>query len=130
MRTELKILLVAIAVSGFAMQTANASNSGPGGSAASSAGSSGSSAGGAGSGASAPHSNSGIADPGNNNLNPSNTMNTPAPPNAPAYQQAQMSEPEGRGPHKVAITDEYGFKYDSRGNRLDARGYVISSHTR
>jgi len=28
--------------------------------------------------------------------------------------------------HQVAITDEYGFKYDSRGDRLDANGYVIA----
>ncbi len=34
------------------------------------------------------------------------------------------------GPHHVAITDEYGFKYDSCGDRLNARGYVISPHTR
>jgi hypothetical protein len=27
--------------------------------------------------------------------------------------------------HQVAITDEYGFKYDARGDRLDANGYVI-----
>ena len=27
--------------------------------------------------------------------------------------------------HQVAITDEYGFKYDAQGNRLDANGYVI-----
>jgi hypothetical protein len=27
--------------------------------------------------------------------------------------------------HQVAITDEYGFKYDSRGDRLDANGYII-----
>ncbi|MBV8186743.1 MAG: hypothetical protein JOY64_19955 [Alphaproteobacteria bacterium] len=29
------------------------------------------------------------------------------------------------GPHKVAFTDEYGFRYDKWGNRLDARGHVI-----
>ena len=34
------------------------------------------------------------------------------------------------GPHSVAITDEYGFKYDSCGDRLNARGNVISPHTR
>jgi hypothetical protein len=26
---------------------------------------------------------------------------------------------------KVAMTDEYGFRYDSRGDRLNARGCVI-----
>ena len=34
------------------------------------------------------------------------------------------------GSHGVAITDEYGFKYDSCGDRLNARGNVISPHTR
>ena len=32
--------------------------------------------------------------------------------------------PSGR--HKVAFTDEYGFRYDKWGNRLDARGHVIA----
>ena len=32
----------------------------------------------------------------------------------------------GRGPHKVAITDEYGFHYDSAGNRLNSAGYVVA----
>ena len=36
----------------------------------------------------------------------------------------------GRGPRRICITDEYGFKYDARGDRLDARGNVISPHTR
>jgi hypothetical protein len=94
MRTELKILIAAVAVSGFAMQAANAHNS-----------------------------NSGLGEQENTNLNLPNTAS------APYVGQAQMSEPEGRGPHHIAITDEYGFKYDSRGNRLDANGYVISPHT-
>jgi len=34
------------------------------------------------------------------------------------------------GPHQVAITDEYGFTYDGCGDRLNARGNVISPHTR
>ena len=34
------------------------------------------------------------------------------------------------GPHQVAITDEYGFKYDSCGDRLNGRGNVMSPHTR
>lgn len=29
-------------------------------------------------------------------------------------------------PHEVAIKDEYGFRYDSRGDRLDASGHVIA----
>lgn len=28
--------------------------------------------------------------------------------------------------HSVAITDEYGFRYDSMGDRLNARGCVIA----
>ncbi len=28
--------------------------------------------------------------------------------------------------HPVAITDEYGFKYDAQGDRLDPRGHVIA----
>ncbi len=33
--------------------------------------------------------------------------------------------------NKVAITDEYGFRYDSQGDRLNARGCVIPPpHTR
>jgi hypothetical protein len=51
---------------------------------------------------------------------------------APAYytnQQAQMSmgEPTGHVRHRVALTDEFGFKYDSRGDRLDANGFVMPS---
>ena len=34
------------------------------------------------------------------------------------------------GPHRVFMTDEYGFRYDSRGDRLDRRGNVISPQTR
>jgi hypothetical protein len=30
------------------------------------------------------------------------------------------------GPHKVAITDEYGFHYDRWGNRLNGGGYVVA----
>ena len=29
-------------------------------------------------------------------------------------------------PHAVAFTDEYGFRYDAQGDRLDARGYVMA----
>jgi hypothetical protein len=34
--------------------------------------------------------------------------------------------PPAHGPHKVAITDEYGFRYDAWGNRLNGAGYVIA----
>jgi hypothetical protein len=36
--------------------------------------------------------------------------------------------PPDRGPHQVAFRDEYGFRYDADGNRLDARGNVMSPH--
>jgi hypothetical protein len=36
--------------------------------------------------------------------------------------------PMQAGPRQVAFTDEYGFRYDSDGNRLDRRGNVISPH--
>ena len=28
--------------------------------------------------------------------------------------------------HEATIKDEYGFRYDSRGDRLDASGHVIA----
>jgi hypothetical protein len=31
-------------------------------------------------------------------------------------------------PRQAAFKDEYGFRYDSQGNRLDARGNIISPH--
>ena len=34
------------------------------------------------------------------------------------------------GPRQAAMRDEYGFRYDSQGNRLDARGNIISPHAR
>jgi hypothetical protein len=33
------------------------------------------------------------------------------------------------GPRQTAFTDEYGFRYDDQGNRLDARGNIISPRT-
>ena len=33
------------------------------------------------------------------------------------------------GPRQATMRDEYGFRYDSQGNRLDARGNIISPHT-
>ncbi len=34
------------------------------------------------------------------------------------------------GPRQAAFKDEFGFRYDSEGNRLDARGNIISPQTR
>ena len=38
----------------------------------------------------------------------------------------QAMAPIGGQRYKVAITDEYGFHYDSRGDRLNAAGHVIA----
>jgi hypothetical protein len=35
---------------------------------------------------------------------------------------------DATGRRQAAFKDEYGFRYDSQGNRLDARGNVISPH--
>lgn len=35
---------------------------------------------------------------------------------------------DATGPRQATMRDEYGFRYDSEGNRLDARGNVISPH--
>jgi hypothetical protein len=44
--------------------------------------------------------------------------------------QAQRADEPMGTRHRAYITDEYGFKYDRYGNRLDGRGNVISPHTR
>ena len=47
----------------------------------------------------------------------------------PAVQEPPIvdtASPPARGPHAAAITDEYGFRYDSWGNRLNGAGYVIA----
>jgi hypothetical protein len=55
------------------------------------------------------------------------TRERPGP--QPANQAQAVSPWRGRVPHETAFKDEYGFRYDSRGDRLDARGHVISPHT-
>lgn len=48
----------------------------------------------------------------------------------PMDQQAQTVSPyRGRVRHDEAFKDEYGFRYDERGNRIDATGRRISPHT-
>ena len=50
------------------------------------------------------------------------TTSTPSP----YYpEQAQQYQSDRGCGHQVAITDEYGFKYDGMGDRLNARGCVI-----
>lgn len=61
-------------------------------------------------------------------------MNAGIAPNmasAPAM-QSEMAPPMASqtGPHRAEFRDEYGFRYDAQGNRLDARGNIISPHTR
>ena len=53
-----------------------------------------------------------------------------APGLQPMDQQAEAVSPwQGRVPHQEAFRDEYGFRYDAQGNRLNAQGNVISPHT-
>jgi len=49
-------------------------------------------------------------------------------PAQPMDQQAQMAPSYGSGGcgHQVAMKDEYGFRYDALGNRLNGQGCVIS----
>ena len=50
----------------------------------------------------------------------------PMPPTSAYPMHEQQAMGEGGCGHQSAITDEYGFKYDSRGNRLNAQGCVIA----
>ena len=48
----------------------------------------------------------------------------------PMDQEAQAVSPyRGRVRHDEAFRDEYGFRYDERGDRIDATGRRISPHT-
>ncbi|MEI6202827.1 MAG: hypothetical protein WCP68_12830 [Enhydrobacter sp.] len=40
--------------------------------------------------------------------------------------QERREERYLNSPHEATIKDEYGFRYDSRGDRLDASGHVIA----
>lgn len=46
-------------------------------------------------------------------------------PHASYPEQAQQYQSDRGCGHQVAITDEYGFKYDGMGDRLNAQGCVI-----
>ncbi len=55
----------------------------------------------------------------------------PMPSNKLSRDHAVGAEPvvgSATGPRQAAMKDEYGFRYDSEGNRLDARGNIISPH--
>ena len=43
-------------------------------------------------------------------------------------QQAEMNWTSQRCGHREAMRDEYGFRYDGRGNRINAQGCVMSPH--
>jgi hypothetical protein len=55
---------------------------------------------------------------------------------APAQMAPQMGAPQmapmpaQTGPRQATFKDEFGFRYDAQGNRLDARGNIISPQTR
>lgn len=54
------------------------------------------------------------------------SMDTTASPSMAPETTTQAMEPAGGQRHNVAITDEYGFHYDSQGDRLDAAGHIIA----
>jgi hypothetical protein len=60
------------------------------------------------------------------------TGGAPMNPNmATAPQGPQMAPmPAQSGPRQATFKDEFGFRYDAQGNRLDARGNIISPQTR
>lgn len=49
---------------------------------------------------------------------------------SPDVAQGPQAMPMQSGPRKAAFKDEFGFRYDDQGNRLDARGNIISPQTR
>jgi hypothetical protein len=56
------------------------------------------------------------------------TQQAPGP--QPMDQQATATSPyHGNRVHEQAFRDEYGFRYDARGNRIDSGGHRISPHT-
>ena len=57
---------------------------------------------------------------------------SPAPQMAPSQMAPSQMAPMSAdtGPRQATFKDEFGFRYDSQGNRLDARGNIISPQTR
>lgn len=53
----------------------------------------------------------------------------PAYPVAATYAPAYV-EPSAATTGQLAFRDEFGFRYDAQGNRIDARGNIISPQTR
>jgi hypothetical protein len=62
---------------------------------------------------------------------PQTQMAPQAQPMAPQMASPPMNPmPAQTGPRQATFKDEYGFRYDAQGNRLDARGNIISPQTR
>lgn len=61
---------------------------------------------------------------------PQMQMAPQAQPMAPQMASPPDALPVQAGPRQPAMKDEYGFRYDAQGNRLDARGNIISPQTR
>jgi hypothetical protein len=59
-----------------------------------------------------------------------NMATAPAPQMQMAPQMASPPMPAQTGPRQATFKDEFGFRYDAQGNRLDARGNIISPQTR
>jgi hypothetical protein len=47
----------------------------------------------------------------------------------PDSRTVTVSPTRGSVQHGTGFKDEYGFRYDDRGNRIDAAGHRISPHT-
>ena len=62
---------------------------------------------------------------------PQMQMAPQAQPMAPQMASPPMDAmPAQTGPRQATFKDEFGFRYDAQGNRLDARGNIISPQTR
>lgn len=55
---------------------------------------------------------------------------TAAPAMASGMPVAAPAATMSSGPREATFKDEYGFRYDAQGHRLDARGNIISPQTR
>jgi len=62
-------------------------------------------------------------------LSPQASYAAPTYPVAPSYTPAYV-EPRPAPAGEVAFRDEFGFRYDSQGNRIDRNGNIISPQTR
>jgi hypothetical protein len=58
------------------------------------------------------------------------SASTPYGGQAPSIASQPDMAPMQADPHQPAMKDEFGFKYDAHGNRLNARGNIISPKTK